>query len=104
MLLLRFDKLFHRIFFPLLEGVVLLLAEIWISTRASKKVTLLIRQEAEAGGVEAGGVGRSMLLTGNQAGIFPLFGAALPSLCRPRGCGVRSRRGGQGSAALCGRL
>ena len=49
-------------------------------------------------------VGRSMLLTGNQAGIFPLFGAPLPSLCRPRGCGVRSRRGGQGSAALCGRL
>ena len=49
-------------------------------------------------------VGRSMLLTGNQAGIFPLFGASLPSLCRPRGCGVRSRRGGQGSAALCGRL
>ena len=49
-------------------------------------------------------VGWSMLLTGNQAGIFPLFGAPLPSLCRPRGCGVRSRRGGQGSAALCGRL
>ena len=49
-------------------------------------------------------VGRSMLLTGNQAGIFPLFGAPLPSLCRPRGCGVRSRRGGQGGAALCGRL
>mgnify|MGYP004355952279 CR=1 FL=1 len=49
-------------------------------------------------------VGRSMSLTGNLAGIFPLFGAPLPSLCRPRGCGVRSRRGGQGSAALCGRL
>ena len=49
-------------------------------------------------------VGWSMLLTGNQAGIFPLFGAPLRSLCRPRGCGVRSRRGGQGSAALCGRL
>ena len=49
-------------------------------------------------------VGRSMLPTGNQAGIFPLLGAPLPSLCRPRGCGVRSRRGGQGSAALCGRL
>ena len=49
-------------------------------------------------------VGRSMSLTGNLAGIFPLLGAPLPSLCRPRGCGVRSRRGGQGCAALCGRL
>ena len=49
-------------------------------------------------------VGRSMSLTGNLAGIFPLFGAPLPSLFRPRGCGVCSQGGGQGSAALCGRL